>query len=71
MWIDRPPSSGSRAADTINSDTLRRLGIDEFERAIVGIGTDIEASLMTVFALSDLWVSGIWAKVVCQDTVGS
>ncbi|MFN7023232.1 MAG: potassium channel family protein [Pseudorhizobium sp.] len=51
-------------ADTTNIDTLRRLGVDEFERAIVGIGTDIEASLMTVLALSELGVSDIWAKAL-------
>lgn len=51
-------------ADTTNIDTLRRLGVDEFERAIVGIGTDIEASLMTVLALSELGVGDIWAKAL-------
>lgn len=51
-------------ADTTNIDTLRRLGVDDFERAIVGIGTDIEASLMTVLALSELGLSDIWAKAL-------
>jgi trk system potassium uptake protein TrkA len=49
-------------ADTTNSDTLRRLGVHEFGRAVVGIGTDLEASVLTVLALADLGVAEIWAK---------
>lgn len=51
-------------ADTTNSDTLKRLGVADFEKAVVGIGTDIEASLMTVLALSELKVPDIWAKAL-------
>lgn len=51
-------------ADTTNSDTLKRLGVEEFEKAVVGIGTDIEASLMTVLALSELQIPDIWAKAL-------
>lgn len=49
-------------ADTTNSDTLRRLGVHEFSCAVVGIGTDLEASVLTVLALADLGVPEIWAK---------
>ncbi len=49
-------------ADTTNGDTLRRLGVHEFGRAVVGIGTDLEASVLTVLALADLGVAEIWAK---------
>ena len=51
-------------ADTTNSDTLKRLGVADFEKVVVGIGTDIEASLMTVLALSELGVADIWAKAL-------
>ena len=51
-------------ADSTNSDTLKRLGVADFEKAVVGIGTDIEASLMTVLALSELRVPDIWAKAL-------
>lgn len=51
-------------ADTTNVDTLKRLGVGEFERAVVAIGTDIEASLLTVLALSELRVPDIWAKAL-------
>ena len=51
-------------ADTTEIETLRRLGVEDFEAAVVGIGTDIEASVLTVLALSDLGVPQIWAKAV-------
>lgn len=51
-------------ADTTSSDTLRRLGVAEFGRAVVGIGTDLEASVLTVLALSELGLPDIWAKAL-------
>ena len=51
-------------ADTTGGDTLRHLGVQEFERAVVGIGGDIEASVLTVLALSELGVKDIWAKAL-------
>ncbi|GHA29968.1 potassium transporter [Devosia pacifica] len=53
-------------ADTTSTDTLKRLGAADFEKAVVGIGTDIEASLMTVLALSELRVPDIWAKALSE-----
>src|SRR5690606_19808590 len=37
-------------ADATDEDTLRQLGVQDLDRAIVGIGTDIEASVLTVLA---------------------
>ena len=34
----------------------------DFDRAVVGIGSDIEASVLTVLALAELGVPVIWAK---------
>lgn len=51
-------------ADATNVDTLRRLGIQEFEHAVVGVGTDVEASVLTVLSLSELGVPDIWAKAI-------
>ena len=51
-------------ADSTNSDTLHRLGVHEFGRAVVAIGTDIEASVLTVLALSELEVPDVWAKAL-------
>lgn len=49
-------------ADCTEVDTLRRLGAGEFDTAVVAIGTNVEASLLTVLALVDLGVPNIWAK---------
>ncbi len=51
-------------ADTTDSETLRRLGVQDFSRAVVGIGTDLEASVLTVLALAELGVKDIWAKAL-------
>jgi trk system potassium uptake protein TrkA len=51
-------------ADTTSIETLRRLGVHEYAHAVVGIGTDIESSVLTVLALSELGVPDIWAKAL-------
>lgn len=51
-------------ADCTEADTLRQLGVQDFRHAVVGIGTDIEASVLTVLALSELNVPDIWAKAI-------
>lgn len=51
-------------ADSRNIEALRKLGVADFLHAVVGIGTDIEASVLTVLALSELGVPDIWAKAV-------
>lgn len=53
-------------ADTTDPDALRQLGADEFKCAVVGIGTDIEASVLTTAALADCGVTTIWAKAVTK-----
>ena len=54
-------------ADTTDIDTLRRLGATDFGSAVVGIGSDLEASVLTVLALADLQVPRIWAKAVTAN----
>lgn len=61
-WADR--LTHVVEADSSNIEALRRLGVQDFPHAVVGIGTDIEASVLTVLALSELEVPDIWAKAV-------
>ncbi|MGB7372941.1 potassium channel family protein [Pontixanthobacter sp.] len=49
-------------ADCTDVDTLKQLGVRDFDAAVVAIGSDIEASVLTVLALSDLGITNIWAK---------
>ncbi|MET0415512.1 MAG: TrkA family potassium uptake protein [Actinoplanes sp.] len=51
-------------ADSTDEDALLQVGIKEFSRAVVGIGSDIEASVLTVLTLSELGLQEIWAKAV-------
>ena len=54
-------------ADATDPAVLIQLGAAEFPCAVVGIGTGIEASVLTVAALSDLGIPNIWAKAVTAD----
>ena len=49
-------------ADCTDFSCLEKLGARSFTSAVVGIGSDIEASVLAVLALSDLGVANIWAK---------
>jgi trk system potassium uptake protein len=51
-------------ADTTNTAALKRLGAGDMMHAVVGIGSDIEASVLTVVALADAGCKDIWAKAV-------
>jgi trk system potassium uptake protein len=64
-WADR--LTHVVQGDATDSDVLRRLGVPEFGHAVVGIGTNIEASVLTVLALSEIGVADIWAKAISVD----
>lgn len=51
-------------ADTTDTEALRQIGAGQFDRAVVGIGTDIEASVLTVLSLAELGVTEVWAKAI-------
>ncbi|MEH1128040.1 potassium channel family protein [Micromonospora sp. CPCC 206061] len=51
-------------ADCTDGEALRQLGVPEFQRAVVAIGTDLEASVLTTVLLTDLGISHIWAKAL-------
>ena len=64
-WADR--LTHVVQGDATDSDVLRRLGVPDFGHAVVAIGTNIEASVLTVLALSELGVADIWAKAISVD----
>jgi trk system potassium uptake protein len=49
-------------ADATDTDAMRQLGVQEFSRAVVGIGTNLETSVLTVLTLTEIGVTEIWAK---------
>ncbi|OON28135.1 potassium transporter [Micromonospora sp. Rc5] len=54
-------------ADSTDIEALRQLGVEEFQRAVVAIGTDIQASILTTSLLSELGIPDIWAKAVSDQ----
>ncbi|MFD4638107.1 potassium channel family protein [Lentzea sp. NPDC058436] len=54
-------------ADTTDAEVMRQLGVDEFERAVVGIGTNLEASILTTAVLADFGIPTIWAKAISRE----
>jgi trk system potassium uptake protein TrkA len=54
-------------ADSTSERVLRQLGVPELNTAIVCIGNDIEASVLTTAALVDLGVSNVWAKAITES----
>lgn len=49
-------------ADTTDEAVLRELGIADFDSAVVAIGADIEASILTTSLLLQLGLKNVWAK---------
>jgi trk/ktr system potassium uptake protein len=54
-------------ADTTDAEAMRQLGVQDFALAVVGIGTDLEASILTTALLLDLGVQTIWAKATSRE----
>jgi len=54
-------------ADSTNVMALRQLGVADFPHAIVGIGSDMAASLMTIMALTELGIKDIWVKALTAE----
>jgi trk system potassium uptake protein TrkA len=59
-WTDR--LTHVVQADATHPEVLQQLGVGQMARAVVGIGDDIEASVLTVLALEEVGVGDIWAK---------
>ena len=64
-WVDL--LTHAVQADSTNVMTMRQLGVADFSHAIVGIGTDLASSLMTVMALTELEIADIWVKAMTPE----
>jgi trk system potassium uptake protein TrkA len=54
-------------ADSTSEEALRQLSVHEFDRAVVGIGSDLEASILTCSILVTLGIRDIWAKAISHS----
>lgn len=53
-------------ADSTKEEALRQLSVHEFDRAVVGIGSDIEASILTTSRILKFQRPQIWAKAISE-----
>ena len=54
-------------ADSTNLDALKEIGVVDFNRVVVAIGADLEASILTTALLAELKIRDIWAKAMSQQ----
>lgn len=55
------------AADSTDLEALRELGVQEFRRAVVAIGSDMQASILTTSLLVELGLPDVWAKAMTEQ----
>mgnify|MGYP006139968171 CR=1 FL=1 len=76
LGIDEDPRTVQRLAgrlthvveaDSTNEEALRQLSVHEFDRAVVGVGSDLEASILTSSILVNFGIRDIWAKAISQS----
>jgi trk system potassium uptake protein TrkA len=51
-------------ADATDEEALRQLGVHEFERVVVGIGQNLEASILTCSVLQAMGIKDVWGKAI-------
>ncbi|WP_229429741.1 TrkA family potassium uptake protein [Massilia sp. ZL223] len=65
IWADR--LTHAVQADATNENTMLQLGVADFSHAIVGIGSDLAGSLMTIMVLTELGIKDIWVKAMSPE----
>ena len=53
-------------ADSTDEEALRQLGVGELDRVAIGVGTDLEASILTASIVVGLGVPNVWAKAISK-----
>lgn len=54
-------------ADSTKQVALEQLGVVQFDRVVVGIGSDIQASILTTSLLKRMGARSIWAKAISEQ----
>ncbi|WP_110241293.1 potassium channel family protein [Nocardioides gilvus] len=54
-------------ADSTNEEAMRQLSVNEFDRAVIGVGNDLEASLLSASVVLNLGVPNVWAKAISHS----
>lgn len=53
-------------ADSTKEESLRQLAVPDFEYAVVGIGSNVEASILTASLLLSFGIGNVWAKALSE-----
>jgi trk system potassium uptake protein TrkA len=53
-------------ADSTDEEAMRQLAVPEFDRAVIGVGTDLEASILSASVVLGLGVENVWAKAISK-----
>jgi trk/ktr system potassium uptake protein len=53
-------------ADSTKEEALRQLAVPDFDYAVVGIGTNVEASILTASLLISFGIKEVWAKALSE-----
>ena len=64
-WADRV--THAVVADVTSMNALKQIGADEFDIAVVAVGSSVEASVLIASNLVDLGIRQIWAKAISQS----
>ncbi len=51
-------------ADSTDREAMEQLAVGEFDRAVIGVGNDLEASILSASVVLDLGVANVWAKAI-------
>jgi trk system potassium uptake protein len=51
-------------ADTTDEDAMRELGVADFDTAVIGVGTNLESSILSASVAVSLGVPTVWAKAI-------
>ena len=65
IWADR--LTHAVQADATNENIMLQLGVADFSHAIVGIGSDLAGSQMTIMVLTELGIKDIWVKAMSPE----
>lgn len=65
LWADK--LTHTVQADSTKESVMLQLGAADFSHAIVAIGGDIAASLLTLMVLTELGIKDIWVKALDHD----
>lgn len=65
LWADK--LTHAVQADATKENVMLQLGAADFSHAIVAIGGDIAASLLTLMVLTELGIKDIWVKALDHD----